>query len=243
MARPKKLSDAEMVRIVETFFENHGNTAMLKCSALGSYAASLGIDVKAYDFRRSGAVRLRIEELKNSSKTENSGYIAYKSMDIDAMLNRNRTKEMMKNALAELDDSWRRIYEKAVETSHKNEALLAESLSKNQIIKTLNSEKTENEALIKKLEVMVNSLKLENRYLRKMLATYLYPAIANEILRRENILDEADTDITPEAMEKLTDTDAPSSFSSSVADDTAMLSQEELLLRRMRKQIGGGDNA
>ena len=135
MARPKKLSDAEMIKIMESFFESNGNPNMLKCSLLEEYAGNLGIEVKAYDFRRSAAVRERMEELKKSVRIDGIGNVVYKSIDIDAMLARNFTREMLKNSLIELDGSWRRIYEKAVDTARENEALLSEVFSKNKTIK------------------------------------------------------------------------------------------------------------
>ena len=73
MARPRKLNDAEMLKIVDSFYEGNGDPSMLKCSFLEEYAVSIGIDVKAYDFRRNTAVRARMGELRDlsplSSKT------------------------------------------------------------------------------------------------------------------------------------------------------------------------------
>ena len=63
MARPRKLSDDEMLKIVDSFYESNGNPSMLKCSLLEEYAISIGVEVKAYDFRRNEAVRHRMDEL------------------------------------------------------------------------------------------------------------------------------------------------------------------------------------
>ena len=73
------------------------------------------------------------------------------------------------------------------------------------------------------------ALVLENRYLKKMLRQYLYPAIANEILMRENMLDQVDTEVTATAMANLVDPGIPASFPHSVAADAAALSREEAL--------------
>ena len=237
MARPKKLSDAEMIKIVESFFESNGNPNMLKCSILGEYAENLGIEVKAYDFRRSAAVRERMEELKKSVRIDGIGTVAYKSIDIDAMFARNFTREMLKNSLIELDGSWRRIYEKTVDTARENEALLSEVFSKNKTIKTLVSEKEILETRIRQTESASNTMLLENRYLRKMLKVYLYPAIANEILKDDNILERFESEVTQEAMDNMIDIDYPSSFASSVAADREIFTREETLLKRLKKQI------
>jgi hypothetical protein len=98
--------------------------------------------------------------------------------------------------------------------------------------------------LAEKLAEMKRSHKnilVENRYLKKMLKAYLYPEIANEILQRENVLPQADTQTTPAAMADLVDPAVPSSFSQSIAADSALLSRETSLLQYMKKQIQGGN--
>lgn len=242
MARPRKLSDADMIKIVDSFYESNGDPSMLKCSFLEEYAISVGVGVKAYDFRRSKAVRVRMDELKNlSSLSSDTGTISYRNLDVDAFLNRNHTTTMLRNSLLELDEAWRRIYEKAVALSQKNESLLAEIFSKNNEIKKLVLEKEAAEMEIKELGASSNKLLLENRYLKKMIKQYLYPAIANEILLKENVLEKVDTEVTPLAMEKMTEAAVPSPFSSSAAADREIISREELLLERMKKQISEED--
>lgn len=49
-----------------------------------------------------------------------------------------------------------------------------------------------------------------NRYLRKMLKIYLYPALANEILTQEQLLKNADTEITEQAKTGMIDGNIPS---------------------------------
>ncbi|OQB11619.1 MAG: hypothetical protein BWY15_02434 [Firmicutes bacterium ADurb.Bin193] len=242
MARPKKLSTDQMINIVDSFFESNGDPSRLKCSFLEEYAVSLGIAVKAYDFRRDEDVRRRMEELRNSVKIDEVGVVAYKSMDADAFLNRNHTREMMRNSLLELDETWRRVYEKAADLSKKNRGFLADIFSKNQTIEALSSDKAALVAKLKVVKTASDALLLENRYLKKALKQYLYPAVANEILKNENVLEQGDTEVAPEAMSNLTDPAVPATFSNSIAADREMLSREEALLNRMQNQIFGGDN-
>ncbi len=75
-----------------------------------------------------------------------------------------------------------------------------------------------------------------------MLKQYLYPAIANEILRKDNALEQVDTEVTLAAMDKMTEAGIPSPFSRSVAADREILTREELLLARMKKQISEVDD-
>jgi len=239
VARPRKLSGDEMVKIVDSFYEANGNPDMLKSSLLAKYAISIGIEVKAYDFRRNTAVRKRMEELKDLSPLKSGGgsTIAYKSLDVDALLSINRTKPMLRNALLELDESWRRIYERTAEISQKNADLKADNKNISSKNEALSLENSKLSAQITNLNKSNKDLTLENRYLKKMLKQYLYPAIANEILMRENVLEQSDTEVTRTAMEKMTDPDIPLPFTSSVSADREILSREESLLERIKKQV------
>ena len=238
MARPKKLSDADMIKIVDAFYENNGDPSMLKCSFLEEYAISIGFDVKAYDFRRNKAVRQRMDELKDLSLLSlSAGAITYKSLDVDALLDRNRTRPMLRNALLELDETWRRIYDRAAEMSKKHKSLEKNIESVSAERDKLACEVFELSAQITALNKSNKELTLENRYLKQMLKQYLYPAIANEILLNENVLEQADTEVTQAAMEDMSDPFLPSPFLSSVASDRKIISREELLMERMKKQI------
>ncbi len=237
MARPPKLKSEEMLSIVNSFFENNGNPGMLKYSHLETYAVSLGVEVKAYDFRRNQAVRQRMEELRQSVEIGEAGIIAYKNLDVDAILNRNRTKEMLRNSLLELDKSWRRIYDKAADLSKNNKILMSDNFAKNQIIESLTIAKHALEAENKSIKAESSTVILENRYLRKALKQYLYPAVANEILKNENVLESVDTEVMPETIDSLADSVVPASFSSSIAADRDMVSREEALIIRMRNKI------
>ena len=242
MARPRKLSDADMIQIVDSFYESNGDPSMLKCSFLEEYAISIGIDVKAYDFRRNNAVRVRMAELRDlsllSSKTS---AIAYKSLDVDALLDRNRTRPMLRNALLELDETWRRIYDRAAEISKRNENLEKSIGAVSAERDKLACEVPELSAQISMLIKNNKELALENRYLKRMLKQYLYPAIANEILLNENVLEQIDTEVTQTAMDKMVDPFLPSPFSNSIASDREILSREELLMERMKKQVSEED--
>ena len=238
MARPRKLGDADMIKIVDSFYESNGDPSMLKCSFLEEYAISIGFDVKAYDFRRSKVVRVRMDELKDLSLlSSGSGAIAYKSLDVDSLLDRNRTRPMLRNALLELDETWRRIYDRAAEMSKRNKALEKGIEDVSAVRDKLAFEVSELSAKTTSLNKINKELVLENRYLKRMLKKYLYPAIANEILLNENVLEQVDTEVTQAAMDKIADPFLPSPFSSSVASDREILSREEVLMERMKKQI------
>jgi len=240
LARPKKIDEDTLLQIVDSFFESHGDSGKMKCSRLEEYARTLDFDVKAYDFRRSGAVRQRIDELRDSGQASGGhDAVAYKSMDVDAMIVRNNTPEKMKNCLLELDEAWRGVYERAALLGNKNAALLSSLATKDRKIESIAAEKDSLAERLQPLEQSERVLSAENRYLRKALREYLYPAVANEILKEENVMEQADTEVAPEVMGKLADSGMPSSFSGAVAQDRQMISRSERMLNMMASQIRG----
>ena len=243
MSRPRKLSTEEMIQIVDAFFESHGDPVRMKCSLIAEYAASLDVCVKAYDFRRDASVRQRIDDLREAASPGVIAGIAYRSIDADAFLERNHTRDMIRIALLELDEAWRGVYEKAAELSRANASLLTKLVSKNQAIKTATDEKDESESRAKSLERRVNAMTLENRYLRKSIREHLYPSLANEILKGEGVLEQVNTGAAPAAVAAMADQGAPESFSASVAGDRRVISREEQLLGFMASQIRSDFNA
>lgn len=240
MARPKKLSTEKMLRIIDAYYEDCGDPSRLRFSLIEEYAAAIGIDVKAYDFKRDNLVRQRIDELKAITFGQAAEpAITYKSIDVDALLNRNHTTESLKTSLLEIDASWRLVYERAAVLSTKNKTLMVETLSLNKTIKTLAADKEALEARVQALKRDFNTLLLENRYLKNALKNYLYPAIANEILKIEGSLESVDTSVTENAMGALEEPDMPISFSKSIEPDSRKLSREEDILRRMSEKIKG----
>ena len=245
MARPKKLGTDEMLDIVNKYYEGCGDPARLKCSALEEYAIAQGFNVKAYDFRRDAAVRHRMEELRGLAQFEpDSAAIAYKTLDVDSLLKRCRTRAMLRNSLLELDEQWRRVYERAADISRVNETMKSKLEEEGKERKKTAADVNDLSERAAQADKANNALLLENRYLKKMLRTYLYPAVANEILKQENIIEQTGAEVTRPTVEKLSDPLIPLSFSDSVSTDKNIRSREEMLLSRMRKQVlGGKDNA
>lgn len=242
MARPRKMETEEMIRLVDSYFttEAAGNPAKLKCSCLEEFAERNGYKAKAYDFRRNAGVRAHMEELAAMVLNENRMQMmqgdAYKGMDVSRMLKARRDPDELRMVLGEMDDYWRQVYERSIQISEKNKEL-------QQKLRTARDNGTELERQLEELKAKGaesaaanNKLTAENRYLRKMLRTYLYPALANEILQQEELLENADTRITQEAG-KLIDGRFPSAFSEAAARDAGQVSSGEAALEKMWKGL------
>jgi len=241
MARPRKMTTEQMISVVDSYYltRANDNEKRLKCTLIADYAVELGYQVKGYDFARNWEVREHIERMKCYAEVQAEENMrekiasAYKSLDIAGFLRSNREYTQLVKALAELDAYWKRIYEHAEMASAKNKSLmeersgyesaLKESVAQHETLKADNAE----------ISVKSNKLIIENRYLRKMLRTYLYPAVANEILIKENALKEAATQATETAVADMTEFNAPQSLRESVASDMAVQTEDEQLLSKM----------
>ena len=225
MARPKKTGSDELVRIIDSYYttEAAGDPGRLKCSLLEQYAAKIGHPAKAYDFRRDTRARERMEELKELAEKEQlpsrKPGLAYKSLDINRILSVRRNPEELAAILLEIDKGWERVYEEAVWSGKLVTGLQVEN-------GTLRKEKTEiSDQLVRADEEKREALKearrltVENRYLRKMLKTYLYPALANEILVEEGQIKNSDTEVTEAAKEQLIDGKFPASVTEIIKKD------------------------
>lgn len=236
MARPRKMMTEQMLEIVDAYFKDEaaGNTALLKYSLIATYAAKSGYDASDYDFRRNMDVRNRIEELKNTNGAFCDAVPAvYKSLDVEEFIRNNRGAEQLKKALSELDAYWMRVFEYATKVTMQNRSItkakkeLGEEFTRVAgEMESLYNEKTE-------LTKRNRSLTLENRYLRSMLKTYLYPSVANEILKSEHVHVLAETQITEKTAQDFSELKHPESFEESVAGDRKMLSEEEQILGKM----------
>ena len=245
MARPKKINTDDMIQIVNAYFttEAAGNPDRLKCSLLEEFAERNGYSVKAYDFRRDINVRKHLEVLKQMVLDDNGMRIilgeSYKNLDVNRILKVRRDPDELRKVMGEMDDYWKQVYENSIETTKKaaefrkeKEYLKVELKSVTQ--RLCDYQKDSSEAVANN-----KALLLENRYLRKMLKTYLYPALANEILQQDNLIKNADSKVTEHAKDKLIGGKFPVALREATEVDRKIQNHEEVLLEKMWKEIEG----
>ena len=241
MARPRKMTTEQMIEIVDSYYliRSDGNEKLMKCSLIASYAAELGYQVDGYDFRRNMEVREHIEWLKVGAETYREVYgkkyliPSYKNLDIDGFIRNNSDNTRLAKALRELDDYWNRVNEYSRLAAKQNRTLMKEKAGHEAALKGLGAEMerlaAENSALFGEK----GKLSAENKYLRKMLRTYLYPAVADEILKSENEPLQTDTKVTEAAKLDFIESTVPKSFEASVSKDDKAQSEIERLMGRL----------
>ena len=241
MARPRKITTEQMIEIVDTYYHMRcdGNEKLLKCSLIAKFAQELDFDVKEYDFARNLEVREHIERWKVFAETTKEVYgrkykpTSYKNLDIDAFLRINGNSTKLADALRELDGSWLRIYESYEEVTRQNWVLMHEKAKREKLLR----EKDENidrlNAAISEFITENNKLSIENRYLRKVLRKYLYPALADEILKNENDSPPTNTLATDIAITDFIEDGVSASFEQSVTNDNRIQTESEIFIAKL----------
>ena len=235
------MTTEQMIAVVDSYVltRAEGNEKLLKYSLIAAYAVELGYQASGCDFARNREVVEHIEwakcfaEVEAEEQTGRTIVPAHKNLDIAGFMRTNGDDTKLAQALAELDAYWKRIYQYAEKTAQQNRALMKEKSGYESALKkavaTGEDLKAENAGLLGK----INKLTAENRYLRKMLRTYLYPAVADKILVREGALKKISTQASEAAVRDMTEPGAPQSIRESVAADVDLQSDEERLLAKM----------
>ena len=245
MPRPRKNDSDELIRLVDEFFTSEacGNPAKLKGSLLESYAARRGSTAKSYDFRRDPAVTGHIEYLKKLVSDENGIRVingsAYKTLDTAALLKKYHDPDSLTKALLEIDAHWKSIYEASCNADTAYRRCRRELSSCREALGEKEASIEGLSARNRELASDNNRLAKENRYLRSMLRTNLYPALANSILEEEHVSRGGTEQVTRDAVPGLVDGRFPRSLSESVRADRAIRAKEEALLKKMSGMVGG----
>lgn len=241
MARPRKMTTEQMISVVDSYYFIYANEneKRMKCSLIAAYAVELGYQAKGYDFARNIEVREHIERLKcmaeigvDSTGEENIA-ASYKSLDVNELIQHNKNPIELAKVFTELDSYWKKVYERSNMLVGKNRELKQKNADLDLLNDSLKNELEKSRQDYTDICRKKNELMVENRYLRKMLKTYLYPAIANEILLKENALKCVDTTITDKVVSDMVELNRPQSVREQMSHDIKLQSEEELLLSKM----------
>ena len=166
-----------------------------------------------YLLRRNDDVRNYIDKLRTiSEETYIKTVSVYRDIDIDSFLQKNCTTIKLKKALRERECYYREITDSAAHSFKENKRLEQENSELKKQNKALQSELDKNSETGNTIASNNRRLVKENKSLREIIDTYVYPEIANELLKKsgliyetagivdENLVDNtivsADTDVT-----------------------------------------------
>lgn len=200
MARPRLFTEDELIALINEYYLEYPNR-MVKTSDLERYANAHGHpEFKSYSIRRCAKAKQYIDQINaNNQVTLETTIVTWRQLDVDAFLNLNRSRNDLKNALIQRDNYYGEVCRSAGEFLRDKEHLEDK-------IRRMKSEINDLKSQIAELEQM-NTNKI-NRYsqemlskMKKVLDTYVYPDIANEILKKEGLGSLFGLYVNPESVE------------------------------------------
>ena len=192
MARPKMIEDAELIKLIKQFYENecNGNIKKLNYEAVSNYVRNHGYpEYQATMLRRNNAVREYLDNLKNAANDTNiQTVIAYKTLDVDAFLDTNKSRDSLRSALIALDNHYRTMYDSASVIIKNNNRQAEQHGQATESLNLAQNQIKEMESTISALKDEIKDLRAKNKTLQDIVDTYVYPNIANELLSRESVI-------------------------------------------------------
>lgn len=188
MARKKYIDDQELLLLFEHYLLEHcsNNPRLFKIPQFGNYLRNNGFpQVADTTIRRNKEFRQALnDKLELFEDGTYQTVITYKTLDVERFLTTNRTPKAIKSALVELNGHYKRIVDAAI--AYKDEV---ESLKKRmEELKSEVAQLKESKYVFDEQARANKELEGENKKLRKLLKTSLYPEIANELLKEEGLL-------------------------------------------------------
>ena len=200
MARRQIINTDVLLTLIDRFvFEKcEGDVKQLKIPLLGDFVRENGYEVQDYLIRRNQAARDHIMSLIKTDINEDIHRVAsFRNMDFDSFFRKNRTKDKIIVGLNERDSYYRDI-----------------ALSANRAYEEYEKEKNGNQTLKIKIDELsdqyfkakddleqsvleAQKLILENNKLREIVKKYVYPEIANELLRDQGLIKNTSAIVNP----------------------------------------------
>lgn len=125
MGRPKIISDADAIELVNQYFAGPcaGIASNLKFPGVAEYIQKNGYpDYRVETLRRSPSVRRHVESLIGTAGAQGRVKVTtFKPMDVEAMLDKNRTRASLIKALTEIDMYYKTLADTAAEVIKKEQ--------------------------------------------------------------------------------------------------------------------------
>lgn len=191
MARKAKIDTDTLISLVGQFYAEKcdNNPAALKIPAIGEYIRSQGYDVADYLIRRNHDVRDYITKLQNNAEeTYINSVTVYRDMDVTAFVEKNNTPSKLIRAIKERENYYREVTTSAAYCFQENKKLQKRLHDLEKRIKELENSIVNDENTFSETSRLCKELKAENVQLRNIVDTYVYPEIANELLKKQGLL-------------------------------------------------------
>lgn len=206
MACPKKIQTNILNDAIEEYFKSvNYNPKLLKYSLITNYLQLKNYNIKEYDIRRDKEVCEYIKQLKDkySADSHLKENFVFKNLDVDELIKNNSSLPHLKRALIERDTYYSNLYD-FICRINKDYLILDNKYDNLQKDHNTKLQEYDEKCLVtENLKSEIKLLKKENKILRNILKTNVYPEIANELLKEQGVLTGGNSYITPESKNKI----------------------------------------
>ena len=192
MGRKKVISDEELIVSLERFLleKCQGKAQFFKIPRFGAYLRNNGYpEVKDHIIRRRKQISAYLEEAKKLENNYDLYIIAtFRTIDVEHFIDKNHSISAMRRALSELNSYYKSVCESAIRLNEKSQKNINDKNENESIIIELRRNLQELNENNKQQKDRIKELKEQNSKQRKIIDDYVYPEIANELLKREGLL-------------------------------------------------------
>lgn len=192
MARKKGIEEDALKKLINRYLsdELNGDATKLSFAGIGRFVRANGYSsVQDKSIRDKEEIVKYVYSLKESihNKDEEamSNLAVFKSINEDDFLRKNSTPSKLKAALVEKDEYYRKVCENAGIIFANNKALIKENALLKEKIKELEKTLEKGSADTK----AVSELRKKVKAYKDIVNTYVYPEVANELLRKNGLLE------------------------------------------------------
>lgn len=192
MGRHPVISSEKLCELTKKFWQEEakGNPGRMKIAEIGRYVRSHGFpNVNDPVIARNASVRQYIEE--SISKSKNEDYLrvsVYKTLDVEQLFERNNSVSSLKKVLTEREQYYKSLSEAAARALDQNDDLKEENNHLKLKLDDIMISNEQNESTIENLSRENKQLQADNKKLRNIIDIYVYPEIANELLKKQGLL-------------------------------------------------------
>lgn len=205
MGRKKTITDEMLITKIDEFYYRvcEGNAERLRIPEIGRYIRENDFpDVKDYVIRRSEAAMLHIKKLKEEEIGESiSTVVLYKTIDASEFIQNNSNEKRLKQALTDLSLYYKKVAESATLINKKYKQLEENIKTTEKDKKKAFEELAIAEENVKNLKIQVKELTSNNKAMKTMIDTYVYPEIANELLKKTGFIKETQEIVNKDAID------------------------------------------
>lgn len=214
MARPKTISDEEAINLVNEYFAGpcEGIASKLKLPDIAEYIKQHGHPYyRVETLRRSPAVRRHIESLRSTADAQSRvRLVAYQSLDIEALLDNNKTRAKLIRALTDIDMYYKSLAGTAAEIMKKDSEKTKKIGELQNNIDVLTTQNTSLQEMVTALKKEMQALRAQNDALHTVVDKYVYPEMASLLLEESGYIKLDTTYVDPEkAKEDIIDPSTP----------------------------------